>query len=245
MFNTSVTFLSLAVFSLFVALSREVNLAFFLPVCFAFFVAIFGFGVGFCVCENACETSQKTKKTAKTAKKTLFAIAKRIFVANLFVVCFAASAYFFGEPRRAILIFLRANLLIAFAAAIFVNSDAFRLASMTTKHFKKLGFLLFFSLKFIEILKNEFAKRQKTLKARGFSPKTNKFTLKTEANLVGILLTASLFHAETLNKALKIRGFQMKFYHEKERFYTHDFVLFLLVFLVALLQICGFAVWFS
>ncbi len=77
---------------------------------------------------------------------------------------------------------------------------------------KKLIFLLFFCYRYIHDISLQYKKLQNSIKIRGFSPKTNLFTYKTYAYLVGILIIKSYDRAQRVIKAMLCRGFNGTFF---------------------------------
>ena len=77
---------------------------------------------------------------------------------------------------------------------------------------KKLIFLLFFCYRYIHDISLQYKKLQNSLKIRGFKPKTNLFTYKTYAYLVGILIIKSYDRAERVIRAMTCRGFNGTFF---------------------------------
>jgi cobalt/nickel transport system permease protein len=77
---------------------------------------------------------------------------------------------------------------------------------------KKLIILLFFCYRYIHDISQQYTKLHNSLKIRGFSPKTNIYTYKTYAYLVGILIVKSYDRAQRVIKAMMCRGFSGTFY---------------------------------
>ncbi|MBT8762708.1 cobalt ECF transporter T component CbiQ [Desulfohalobiaceae bacterium Ax17] len=77
---------------------------------------------------------------------------------------------------------------------------------------EKLTYLLIFSFRYIFVLEEEKKRLLRSLKVRGFNPKTNLHTYKTYACLLGLILVRSWDRAEQVHKAMLCRGFQGKFY---------------------------------
>lgn len=83
----------------------------------------------------------------------------------------------------------------------------------------KLILLLLFTLRYIEVLHQEYSRLRQAMKIRAFCPKMNAHTYRSIAHLVGMLLIKSFDRSERMMAAMKCRGFHGKF------FLLHDFQL--------------------
>lgn len=80
----------------------------------------------------------------------------------------------------------------------------------------KLIALLFFTVRYIEVLDREQARLRLAMKARAFTLRTNLHTWRTMGYLVGMLLVRSFERAERVLAAMKCRGFTGTFpVHER------------------------------
>lgn len=139
----------------------------------------------------------------------------RILKLNLMILFICATVYLFGDDaRHALLIFLRYNLIVCATAAMFcgMNSTDFYYGFYTLRLPHKFTVLLFFAVKYIEIIGNEYEKMRNSLKVRNFRPKTDAFTYRTLAYLLGMLLVRSMDRAQALTQAMKMRGFSGRLY---------------------------------
>ena len=108
---------------------------------------------------------------------------------------------------------------------------------------KKLIFLLYFCYRYIQDISLQYKKLSNSLKIRGFIPKSNIFTYKTYAYLVGILLVKSYDRAERVIKAMTCRGFKGTFFTLNHfHFKTSDY-LYSVTGTFYLLFILGVSVW--
>lgn len=185
MISPKLAFIATIFYSFFIALQSEIYVTFFAPV---IFVSLINY-----------------KLIAKIAVKILFL--------NIFIALIALNFWYFGQTKMAILVALRANLIIFFTLLLFYKFNIFEICSgiAEIKFCAKFAFLLFFSVKFIDALKKEFKRILKTLKARSFIAKTDIFSLKTYANIVGILFICAINRSENLQKALIVRNFNGNF----------------------------------
>lgn len=210
--NLPLALVCLVLFSFKVALSGTINLSFFLPV---FLLVIVRF-------------------------KDIFAILKRLFFLNLFIALVTLSVVLYGDLHQGGVIFLRSNLIIFFSLLIFHSQNAFDVASSlhTLKIGDKMSSIVYFCAKFIGEFKSEFIRLKKTLKVRGFMPKTSLFTYKIYANLVAMLFLNAFCKAQILEKTFIVRNFNGKFYHHtKQKIGFFDYFLFLLCCFIYFLNI--------
>ena len=72
---------------------------------------------------------------------------------------------------------------------------------------KKLIHLFVLSIRYISLLGELNDKMEMAMKARGFQPQCNRFTLKVYAQRVALLLIHAMVKAEKAEQAMKARGF--------------------------------------
>ncbi len=117
---------------------------------------------------------------------------------------------------------------IVFAAKITIKSNAILLvlisfiATMTfatlghtLSRFKlpeKLVFLLMITYRYIFVIQQEYQKIIRSIKIRGFKPKTTLHTYKTFAYVIGMLLIRASERANRVYNAMRCRGFKGKYY---------------------------------
>jgi cobalt/nickel transport system permease protein len=105
---------------------------------------------------------------------------------------------------------------------------------------ENLVHLLLFSIRYIDVLKQEYFRLRTAMKARCFKMGNNLHTYRSVGYLVGMLMIRSIERSERILEAMKCRGFQGKFYLLDEfHFQKRDRIfsvlsLFLLIALVAL-----------
>jgi cobalt/nickel transport system permease protein len=127
------------------------------------------------------------------------------------------SAIIHQDYEYALLIFLRANTLIFFTLIIFYDKTLFDIAAslQTLKLPDKLVALFFFVGKFIIIIKEEFRTTTKAMKTRNFKSKSNIFSYKIYANIIGIMIVKCFDRADKLKSSIILRNFQGKIYQSK------------------------------
>ena len=67
--------------------------------------------------------------------------------------------------------------------------------------------LLFFTVRYVEVLSREYHRTRLAMKARAFRPRSDLHTWRSLGYLIGMLLVRSLERAERILKAMKCRGF--------------------------------------
>lgn len=141
-------------------------------------------------------------------------ILKRLIWLNSFIALIAITLIWQDQTSVALLLFLRSNLILLFVLILFYDKDEFSIAmSMHQLGFPhKLTTIVFFTAKFIFLIKHEFVHFRKTLHVRGFIPKTNLLSYQTMAGFVGILVIKALKRSQELQKALYLRGFKREIY---------------------------------
>lgn len=201
--RAEISLFSFIFFSFFIALKSEIYLTFFAPL---FVLLVLNF-------------------------KILPHIIFKFLLLNIFVIAIVASFYLFENEKMARLVFFRSELIIIFSLLSLSKFDIFAICSALTtlKISKNFIFLIFFCVKFIISLKNEFFRIKKTLKARNFKAKTDMFSLKIYANLVSILFIFAINQSEKLQKTLKARNFNENFSFPKSKFYGLNLAEILLI----------------
>lgn len=162
-------------------------------------------------------------------RKALLGILKKVLFLNIFIAIMVISSIIHKDYNYALLIGLRANAIILFALLTFHNKSFFEIAGalQSLKFPDKLVSLFFFVGKFIIIIKNEFDITKKTLKVRNFKSKTDLFSYKVYANIIGMLIVKCFDRAEKLKNSMILRNFNGKIYQSKKDKYTIlDLVIF-------------------
>lgn len=72
---------------------------------------------------------------------------------------------------------------------------------------QKLVVMLFFCVRYIDVIHNEYQRLHRAMRVRGFVPRTTRHTYKSYAHLLGMLLVRSFERAERIYHAMRMRGF--------------------------------------
>jgi cobalt/nickel transport system permease protein len=72
---------------------------------------------------------------------------------------------------------------------------------------EKLVHLLMFTIRYIEVLREEYLRLRSAMKVRGFRPGTNWHTYRSFGYLVGMMLVRAIERSERILGAMKCRGF--------------------------------------
>lgn len=124
---------------------------------------------------------------------------------------FSASAQ---GLAKAVEILLKANAVVLVLLALVGSLDAVTLghALARLRMPANLVQLLFFTVRYIGVIGNEYARLRTAMRARGFRPGNSLHTYRSIGYLVGILLVRSLERSERILAAMRCRGFQGRFY---------------------------------
>lgn len=76
----------------------------------------------------------------------------------------------------------------------------------------RLVALLLFTVRYIDVLQQEYARLRLAMRARGFRPRTGWHTWRAYGWLVGMLLVSSLERSERIHAAMRLRGFTGRFH---------------------------------
>jgi len=164
------------------------------------------------------------------AQLPVIPLLQRIFALNLFnlllflILPFAVT----GTPllqfgnlvgsdvglQQAFEITIKTNAILLWLTALLSTIDTLTL-SHVLRHFyvpDKLILLLLFTLRYIEVLHQEYLRLRQAMKIRAFVPRANRHTYRSFAYLIGMLLVKSLDRSERIMAAMKCRGFHGKFF---------------------------------
>lgn len=139
----------------------------------------------------------------------------RLLRLNLVILFICATVLIFhNDPSYALLIFLRANLILSANLLLFAphGSMGIYYGFCGLKFPDRFTVLLFFVIKYTEILGTEYKKMRDSLRIRCFNPGTNLFTYKIFGYLVGMLFVKSMEKAKALHHAMQLRGFRGRLY---------------------------------
>ncbi len=108
---------------------------------------------------------------------------------------------------------LRCNAIVGACIALLGTSRMVDLAHglRALKVPAKLVVVLFFCVRYVQVIHGEYHRLVDAMKIRGFRPRTNGHTYRTYANLVGMLLVRSHDRAARIYEAMLCRGFTGRF----------------------------------
>ncbi len=109
----------------------------------------------------------------------------------------------------ALLITLKSNAIILVNLALLASMRVLSLAyaMQALKVPSKLVQILFFSLRYFQVIHQEYHRLHQAMRARGFRPKTNWHTYRTYGYLLSMLLVRSLNRGQRVYEAMLCRGF--------------------------------------
>jgi len=167
---------------------------------------------------------------AASARLSPLELARRLGVVNVFVLALwailpwtttGATAAQLGALHitreglaLSLAVTLKCNAIVLANMALLSTSTVFSLAHALA-HLgcpPKLVQLFFFSWRYLHVLEEEYAAMSKTVRARGFVPRTDLHTYRTYAHLFGTLLIKSYDRGERVYKAMLCRGFTGTFW---------------------------------
>lgn len=82
---------------------------------------------------------------------------------------------------------------------------------------RRLVALLLFTLRYVDVLQQEYSRLRLAMRARGFRPRTGWHTWRAMGWLVGMLLVMSVERSERIHAAMRLRGFTGRFHGLDER----------------------------
>lgn len=146
--------------------------------------------------------------------KNTLRLIKNLFFINLFIFTLFLMLLLQDTVQNALNIYIRTNFIIVFNLLLFSNSKGYDIArGMYALNFpNKFVSLVFFMVKMINSLEKDFNEIKTTLKLRNFTAKTNIFTYKTIANVLGVLFLKSFKRSINLKQTFVLRGFTNKIY---------------------------------
>ena len=167
--------------------------------------------------------------------KNIFPILKKLLFLNFFILMIFIVLLLQDSLEEAINIYIRTNMIILFNLLLFSHSNGYDIVrALNELRFpKKFVSSVYFTLKMIQVLNDEFKKIKQTLKVRGFYANTSLFAYETYGNLFGHIFVKSIRKANAMQDSFLLRGFQGRIYlinNSKLSFYD-----FILIFLVCML----------
>ncbi len=205
-FNSSILLISAFFYSIFISFS-QVEFFYFAPIFFAIY----------------CEY------------KNIVQVLKKLFFLNLFILMIFLVLLIQGSMQEALNIYFRTNMIILFNLLLFSHSSGYDIVrALNELRFpKKLVSSVFFTLKMIQTLTDEFKKIRQTLSARGFHGKSSLFTYETYGNLFGHIFVKSIKKANAMQDSFKLRGFHGRIYLiNNSKLSVYDVILVFLVCMI-------------
>ncbi len=156
---------------------------------------------------------------------------------NFFIVMIFVVLALQGSMEEAVNIYIRTNLIILFNLLLFSHSNGFDIVRALNELRFPTQFVssVYFTLKMIQTLNEEFSRIKYTLKARGFRSGTSMFAYETYGNLFGHIFVKSIRKSNALKDSFELRGFHGRIYLiNNNKLSIYDAILLLVVNLVVL-----------
>lgn len=173
-------------------------------------------------------------------KEVLKDIFKKLLFLNLFIFVLFLVLFFSTTLQEALNVYIRANAIILFNIALFFYSKGYDIvrALNILKFPNVVVSSMYFTLKMIEFLNNDFKALRNTLKARGFKARSSLFTYETFGNIVGLLLVKSIRKASSMQDTFEARGFNGKIYlNDDFNINKLDYILIILVLFIIVVKV--------
>lgn len=167
--------------------------------------------------------------TAFIARLPLRSTLKRLLPLNLFVgvlfivlpltapgtPAFQAGPFSFSNAGllQVLGIGIRANAIVLSVTALVATLDivTFGRALHALRVPPKLVTLLLFTVRYVAVIRAEYASLRRAMRVRCFTPRTNAHTMRTLGNLAGMLLVRGLERSTRVLMAMKCRGYTGRF----------------------------------
>ena len=153
-------------------------------------------------------------------------ILKRVVLLNFFILFLVLFVYF-QNPKEALELFFRTNLILLFNMALFFESKGYDIARgfSALKFPAKFISIFYFTISLIEYLFMEFKALKKSLKLRGFNQKISFFTYQTYGNIFAMMFIKAIKKAEDMNINMQTRGFKGEIYLLNKKELDKKFIL--------------------
>ncbi|OMH39847.1 cobalt ECF transporter T component CbiQ [Desulfurobacterium indicum] len=143
-------------------------------------------------------------------------------------------------------LFFKSNVILLFMLFLLATSTVFEIAH-ALHHLKvppKLVQILFFTFRYIHVIRDEYKRLLKAAIARGFKPATNVHTYKTYGYIVANLIIRSHMKADRIYKAMLCRGFKGEFpVYRHFRLEKKDIIFTTFSFLFLITAFTGSEIW--
>ena len=129
----------------------------------------------------------------------------KVFKVNLFIGITVLILFFEGKSELAVLVFARANLILWFTLSF--NFDGFKLYQglQNLKVANNFSLVLFFTVKYIEVLISSVSRIKEVLRIRGFQGKLNIKTFKTYGDIFAFLIYTSVNKMQMVHDVIHLR----------------------------------------
>lgn len=143
--------------------------------------------------------------------------------------------------ERALMIAIKANTLLL-AALVLVGTLEITALGHALHHLRinaRLTQLLLFTIRYLDLVQQEYHRLRRAMRARAFRPRSNLHTWRSIGYLFGMLLVRSLARSERILAAMKCRGFDGDFHHLRHPpAKQYDWLIGSAFFVVLLLLLC-------
>ena len=138
-------------------------------------------------------------------KIDILAVFKKVLKVNLFIGITFLILFIEGKTELAILVFIRANLILWYTLAFNFNGFTMYKALNNLNISNKFSLVLFFTVKYIEILFEEASRLKESILIRGFKAKFELNSLKVYADLISFLLFKTVSKLNTVEDLIVLR----------------------------------------
>ena len=135
----------------------------------------------------------------------------------------------------ALLLTVKSNTIIIALIALLATTPIITLGHALSHLYvpSKLIHLLFFTVRYLQVLHSEYDRLRAAMRIRAFKPGSNLHTYRSLAYLIGMLLIKSFDRADRVRKAMLCRGFHGEFYLLSHfELQEIDVVVFLIIMLI-------------
>jgi len=129
----------------------------------------------------------------------------KVLKVNLFIGITFLILFLEGKTELAWLVFIRANLILWFTLSFNFNGFTLYKALNNMKISNKFSLVLFFTVKYIEILFEEASRLKDTIFIRGFKAKFELNSLKVYSNLISFLIYKTINKLSTVEDVIILR----------------------------------------
>lgn len=168
-------------------------------------------------------------------------IIKKVFLLNFFIIFLVVFVYF-QNPKEALELLFRTNLIMFFNISLFYKSKGYDIVrgldSLGSP--KKIVTLFYFSVVMIEFLFLEFKKSIQTLKLRGFHSNVSLFSYQTFGNIFAMMFIKAIKKSEDMRSSFILRGFHGEiFLLNDSKIKKESISLMILVLFIVVLKVVG------